>query len=56
MEMKKYKMAASAGIIIMGIGSFMSCLANAASAVIAGDILLILSILILIYAFSNWQP
>ena len=56
MDMRKYKLAALIGIIIMGIGSFMACLATSGTVAIIGDILLIISLPILIYAFSTWQP
>lgn len=56
MEMRKYKIAALIGTIIMGIGSFMACLATASAAVITGDILLVVSMVIMIYAFGTWQP
>lgn len=56
MEMKKYKLAALAGIIIMGIGAFLACLASTGAAVTIGNIMLVVSLVILIYAFSHWQP
>lgn len=56
MDMKKYKIAALIGIIIMGIGSFMACLSTAAITGIIGNILLIVSMIIMFYAFSTWQP
>lgn len=52
----KYKIAALIGMIMMGIGSFMACLCTASALIMTGNILLIVSILILIYAFSSWQP
>ena len=51
-ELRKYKIAALIGIIVMGIGAFMACL----SLILTGNVLLIASIFILIYAFSSWQP
>lgn len=56
MEMRKYKIAALIGVIIMGIGSFMACLGNAAFITVTGNILLLISMAIMIYAFSFWQP
>lgn len=56
MDMKKYKLAALIGIIIMGIGSFLACLASAGTVIMVGNILLVISLFILIYAFSHWQP
>lgn len=55
-ELKKYKIAALIGIIIMGIGAFMACLCTASSLIMTGNILLIASIFVLVYAFSSWQP
>lgn len=56
MELKKYKISALIGIIIMGLGAFMACLSNVSEIIILGDILLILSLLIMGYGFSKWQP
>lgn len=56
MDMRKYKLAALIGVIIMGMGAFMSCLAASEPVIITGDALLIVSIGILLYAFSHWQP
>ena len=55
-ELRKYKIAALIGIIVMGIGAFMACLCTISSFITAGNVLLIVSIFILIYAFSSWQP
>ena len=52
----KYKIAALIGMIIMGLGSFMACLCTVSSLITIGNVLLIVSILVLIYAFSYWQP
>lgn len=52
----KYKIAAFIGMIIMGIGAFMACLCTVSSLITTGNVLLIVSIFILIYAFSSWQP
>ncbi len=54
--MKKYKLAALARIIIMGIGSFMACLCTASAPIMVGNALLIISLFIMAYAFSSWQP
>lgn len=55
-ELKKYKIAALIGIIVMGIGTFMACLCTTSSLIMTGNVLLIASIFVLIYAFSSWQP
>ena len=55
-ELKKYKIAALIGIIIMGIGAFMACLCTASSLLMTVKVLLIASIFVLMYAFSSWQP
>lgn len=54
--MTKYKITALIGLIIMGIGSFMACLATTASAEGIGNVLLIASILVMAYAFYHWRP
>lgn len=56
MSMKKYKISALIGIIVMGIGSFLSCLSPINALIQTGNIMLVFSIAILIYAFSKWQP
>lgn len=56
MNTKKYKLTALIGIIIMGIGSFMACLATTATYITIGNVMLILSLVITTYAFSYWQP
>lgn len=55
-NMLKYKIAALIGIILMGCGSFMTCLSTSASVVMAGNVLLVISMVITIYAFNVWQP
>ncbi len=54
--MAKYKWCALIGTIIMGIGSFMACLATTSSMINIGNILLVISIIIMTYAYSKWQP
>lgn len=52
----KYKMASLIGTIIMAVGSFLACLATARLWANIGSGLLIVSIAIMIYGFSHWQP
>ena len=54
--MRKYKIAALAGILVMGTGSFMACLCTSPAPVMTGNVLLIISLFIMAYAFSSWQP
>lgn len=56
MNKTKYKLAALFGMIIMGIGSFMACLCSTDFLMMLGNVFLIISIFILTYAFSFWQP
>lgn len=51
-----YKLIAFIGTIIMGIASFMACLSVDSLIVNIGNALLILSIAVLFYAYSYWQP
>ena len=44
------------GGIIMAVGSFLACLATARLWANIGSGLLIVSIAIMIYGFSHWQP
>ena len=54
--MRKYKISALIGIIIMGISSFMAWVSDVASIIMIGNIGLILSIVIMSYGFYHWQP
>lgn len=54
--MKKYKFSALFGTLIMGISSFMSCLSESSLYTNIGNTGLILSIGIMSYGFSKWQP
>ncbi|WP_166484635.1 hypothetical protein [Clostridium cuniculi] len=53
--MRKYKISAFIGIIIMGISSFMACVSDVSSVIMIGNIGLVLSILIMSYGFYHWQ-
>lgn len=55
-NMTKYKILAFFGLIIMGIGSFMSCLAPTAAMCNIGSVILIISIIVMAYAFYFWRP
>lgn len=55
-NMFKYKLAALIGIILMGCGSFMTCLSTSAGIIMAGNVFLVISLVIMIYAFRVWQP
>lgn len=54
--MKRYKMAALIGTILLGISSFVACLASGSALIMAGNVGLIVSIGIMCYGFSSWQP
>ena len=54
--MDRYKLSALIGTVIMGIGSFMGCLAENPVYINTGNALLVVSILIMIYGYSRWQP
>lgn len=54
--MTRYKIAALIGTIIMGISSFVACLANAPALITAGNVGLVISIIIMSYGFNSWQP
>ncbi len=55
-NMAKYKVIALIGLILMGIGAFMSCLAPTALLCNIGSAILVLSIIIMAYAFYFWRP
>lgn len=54
--MTRYKIAVLFSTILMGIASIMACLSDNANIIMAGNILLIISILIMYYGYSSWQP
>jgi len=56
MTMTRYQLAALIGIIIMGISSFVACLSKNDSAMMAGNVGLLVSIIIMSYGFNKWQP
>lgn len=53
---KNYKIIAIIGIILMGIGSFLSCLAQSNLWTNAGIVCLCIGVLVSIVGFSKWQP
>lgn len=55
-DMTKYKLTALIGLIIMGVGSFMSCLAPTAMLCNVGSGILLISIAIMAFAFYHWRP
>ena len=52
----RYKLAALIGTVIMAIGAFMACLCVTPAYITVGTVLLIVSIVILVYGYSVWQP
>ena len=44
------------GIAIMGVGSFMACLSQSDSAMMAGNALLLVGIAVSSYGFAYWRP
>ena len=52
----RYKLAALIGTIIMAIGAFMACLCVTPAYITVGNVLLIVSIVIMVYGYSVWQP
>lgn len=52
----KYKTIAFSGVFLMGIGSFLSCLAPSKFLSGIGTVLLLLSLIISSYGFTYWQP
>ncbi len=56
MNLKKYKIAAAIGTIIMAFGSFMACLSLNPVVANVGNVFLLLSMVISGYGFAHWQP
>lgn len=52
----RYKLAALIGTIIMAIGAFMACLCVTSAYITVGNVLLIVSIVVMVYGYSVWQP
>ncbi len=55
-NLTRYKWIAFLGLLLMGIGSFLSCLAPTPVLCNIGSAILILSMMILGYAFYFWRP
>ena len=51
-----YKILAWIGIMLMGVASFLACLGNTPAMVTAGNVILILSIIITTWGFTYWRP
>lgn len=54
--MKKYKMIAISGILLMGISSFLACLGHNDFFIQLGNIGIIASIFVMAHGFKVWQP
>ena len=52
----RYKLAALIGTVIMAIGAFMACLCVTPAYITVGNVLLIVSIVVMVYGYSVWQP
>ena len=52
----RYKLAALIAPIIMAIGAFMACLCVTPAYITVGNVLLIVSIVVMVYGYSVWQP
>lgn len=55
-NLTRYKLAALIGTVIMAIGSFMACLCTSAVLATIGNVLLLVSIAVMFYGYSVWQP
>ena len=49
----RYKLAALIGTIIMAIGAFMACLCVTPAYITVGNVLLIVSIVVMVYGYSH---
>ena len=54
--LQRDKLAALIGTIIMAIGAFMACLCVTPAYITVGNVLLIVSIVVMVYGYSVWQP
>lgn len=55
-KISQCRLIAFAGIAVMGIGSFMSCLAQTDQNTFIGSGILLLGIAITSYGFAYWRP
>lgn len=55
-KIKTCRTIAIIGCVIMGIGSFMSCLAATPGLIMTGNVILAVSIIISTYGFTYWRP
>lgn len=55
-NLTRYKLAAGIGTLLMATGSFMACLCLNPVAANIGNILLIVSIIVMFYGYTTWQP
>lgn len=55
-NLTRYKLAALIGTVIMAIGSFMACLCTSVALATIGNVLLLVSIAVMFYGYSVWQP
>lgn len=55
-KMNRYKYSALLGTVIMGIGSFLGCLAENRALIHVGNVMLIVSMFVMVYGYSKWQP
>lgn len=54
--MRKYKIIALSGMILMGIGCILACLSESMLWMNAGNGLLLGSVAVMAYAFYYWRP
>lgn len=55
-KIRRCKYIAFTGVLIMGVGSFLSCLAQGETGTIIGSGCLILGIALAAYGFMYWRP
>lgn len=55
-KIRQCKFIAFAGIAVMGIGSFMSCLSLDSTITMVGSAVLVLGIAVTSYGFAYWRP
>ncbi|MBU3090250.1 hypothetical protein KPL42_17405 [Clostridium gasigenes] len=54
--MRKYKISAMLGIVLMGVSSFLACVSQTSLIVLIGNIGIMVSIGVMTYGFLHWQP
>ncbi|MEG1306236.1 MAG: hypothetical protein RSD00_03360 [Bacilli bacterium] len=54
--MKRHKISALLGVVIMGISAFIACTSEVTAIICTGNMGILFSIGIMAYGFTHWKP